>query len=55
MYAVVPPVTLAVADPLAPPLQLTLVPVTLALSAVGSVTVALAVVVHALASVTVTV
>lgn len=55
VYDVVPPVTVAVADPVEPPLHKTFVPVTLALSAVGCVTVALAVVVHELASVTVTV
>jgi hypothetical protein len=51
----VPPDPVAVADPFDPPLQLTLVPLMLAVTAVGWVIVTLVVAVHALASVAVTV
>ena len=56
VYGAVPPVPLAVADPLFPPLQLMFVFTTeLATTAVGSVIVVLAVVVQLFASDTVTV
>jgi hypothetical protein len=56
VYDVVPPVADAVADPLDPPLQLTMVGVPmLATSAVGWVIATVAVEVHEFASVTVTV
>ena len=51
----VPPTAKALADPFEPPLQLTLVTVVEAVTAVGCVIVTLAVVVHVFASVTVTV
>jgi hypothetical protein len=56
VYGVVPPVPLAVADPLLPPLQLTFVFATVeAANTAGSVIVTLDVLVHKFASVTVTV
>jgi hypothetical protein len=56
VYGAVPPVPLAVADPLLPPLQLTFVFATVdAANTAGSVIVTLDVLVHEFASVTVTV